>query len=74
MTAPARSIAVVGAGVAGLATALACARAGHRVQVFEQVPAFAPVGAGIQLGPNATRVLHSLGLEPALRALAAFPS
>ena len=74
MAAPARSIAVVGAGVAGLATALACARAGHRVQVFEQVPAFTPVGAGIQLGPNATRVLHSLGLEPALRALAAFPS
>ena len=74
MSAPVRSIAVVGAGVAGLATALACARAGHRVQVFEQVPVFAPVGAGIQLGPNATRVLHSLGLESALRAVAAFPS
>jgi salicylate hydroxylase len=44
------------------------------VQVFEQVPVFAPVGAGIQLGPNATRVLHSLGLESALRAVAAFPS
>ena len=68
-----RSIAVVGAGVAGLATALACARAGHRVQVFEQARAFAPIGAGIQLGPNATRVLHGLGLESALRAVAAFP-
>jgi salicylate hydroxylase len=65
---------VVGAGVAGLATALACARAGHRVQVFEQVREFAPVGAGIQLGPNATRVLHDLGLESALRAVAAFPT
>ena len=74
MSAPVRSIAVVGAGVAGLATALACARAGHRVQVFEQVQAFAPVGAGIQLGPNATRVLHDLGLESALRAVAAFPA
>jgi salicylate hydroxylase len=60
--------------VAGLATALACARAGHRVQVFEQVREFAPVGAGIQLGPNATRVLHDLGLESALRAVAAFPA
>jgi salicylate hydroxylase len=65
---------VVGAGVAGLATALACARAGHRVQVFDQVREFAPVGAGIQLGPNATRVLHDLGLESALRAVAAFPT
>ena len=74
MSAPIRSIAVVGAGVAGLATALACARAGHRVQVFEQVREFAPVGAGIQLGPNATRVLHDLGLESALRAVAAFPA
>jgi salicylate hydroxylase len=74
VSAPVRSIAVVGAGVAGLATALACARAGHRVQVFEQVREFAPVGAGIQLGPNATRVLHDLGLESALRAVAAFPA
>ena len=74
MSAPVRSIAVVGAGVAGLATALACARAGHRVQVFDQVREFAPVGAGIQLGPNATRVLHDLGLESALRAVAAFPT
>ena len=67
-------IQVVGGGVAGLGAALACARAGYRVQVQEQASAWAEVGAGIQLGPNAVRVLASWGLLEPLRACAAFPS
>lgn len=55
-------IAVVGAGIAGLATAAALGRRGLRCQVYEQAPALAEVGAGIQLAPNATRLLRRLGL------------
>jgi salicylate hydroxylase len=41
--------------------------------VFEQAPKFVEVGAGIQLAPNCTRVLHDLGLEEALRSVAFLP-
>lgn len=64
---------IVGGGIGGLATALAAARAGYRVQVLEQAHEFAEVGAGVQLGPNAVRVLDAWGLGDALRAVAAFP-
>ena len=64
---------IAGAGIGGLAAALACARAGWRVDLFEQAPAFAAVGAGIQLGPNVVKVLHAWGLGTALAQVAAFP-
>ena len=64
---------VVGGGIGGLSAALACSRAGVPVQLFERSPAFAEVGAGIQLGPNVTRVLHGWGLQKALEAVAAYP-
>ncbi|OIN94215.1 MAG: FAD-dependent oxidoreductase [Comamonadaceae bacterium CG1_02_60_18] len=64
---------IAGGGIGGLSAALACARAGARVSLFERAPAFAEFGAGIQLGPNVMRVLHSWGLKPALDAVAAFP-
>ena len=64
---------VAGGGIGGLATALACNRAGWRARVFERAPAFSEVGAGLQLGPNATRILHGWGLSEALRELAFFP-
>lgn len=51
-------IAIAGGGIGGLAAALACARAGCAVRVFEQAQAFSEAGAGIQLGPNVTRVLE----------------
>ena len=64
---------VVGGGIGGLATALALGRAGLAVQVLEQASAFGEVGAGLQLGPNAVRVLADWGLTDALHACAAFP-
>lgn len=67
---------VVGGGMAGLAAALAVrqARPEMRLDLVEQADAFSEVGAGIQLGPNAVRVLRDWGLEAALRSVAAFPS
>lgn len=64
---------VAGGGIGGLATALALSRAGLPVTVLEQAAAFSDVGAGIQLGPNAGRLLDGWGLGPALRAVAAMP-
>ena len=64
---------IAGGGIGGLAAALACARAGHTVQLFERAPAFTEIGAGIQLGPNVTRILHGWGLQKPLEAVAAYP-
>jgi 6-hydroxynicotinate 3-monooxygenase len=67
------NFAVVGAGIGGLAITGLLSRAGARVRVYEQAPAFERIGAGIQMGPNAMRVLRALGLEPMLRRLAFYP-
>ena len=64
---------IAGGGIGGLAAALACARAGARVRLFERAPAFGEVGAGVQLGPNVVRCLHGWGLAQALDAVAARP-
>ncbi|MET0849866.1 MAG: FAD-dependent monooxygenase [Candidatus Rokuibacteriota bacterium] len=61
-----RSVAIVGGGIGGLAAALALLRAGFDVHVFEQAAAFKEVGAGIQISPNASRLLHGFGLGEAL--------
>lgn len=55
-------IVVVGGGIGGMTAALCLARAGFAVHVVEQAPEFVELGAGIQLAPNATRVLDTLGL------------
>lgn len=65
---------LVGGGLAGWGAALALARAGQPSTLLEQAPAFAEVGAGIQLGPNALRVLHSWGLSEALAGVLTYPS
>ena len=70
MTTRPLSIAVVGAGIGGLAAATLLAKSGHRVRVYEQASKFARVGAGIQMTPNAMKVLRGLGLEARLRDVA----
>ena len=56
------TVGVVGGGIGGLTAALALLRAGFDVQVYEQASALGEVGAGVQVSPNASRVLHGLGL------------
>lgn len=67
------SIAVIGAGMGGLATAAALRRAGIDATVYEQAQQFARLGAGIQIGCNAMKVLRGLGLESTLRASSFYP-
>jgi len=63
-------IAIVGAGIGGLTLALALAQSGvSRVQLYERRTKAHELGAGIQLGPNATRILISLGLEKELEGI-----
>lgn len=66
-------IAIIGAGLGGLTCALALARAGVGVTVYEQAPELAEVGAGITLSPNASRVFIHLGMDAGLRRLGVVP-
>ncbi len=66
-------IAIIGAGMGGLATAAALRRVGIEVTVFEQAAQFARLGAGIQVGCNAMKVLRRLGLEPLMRSQSFYP-
>ncbi|TFZ04109.1 FAD-dependent oxidoreductase [Ramlibacter humi] len=65
----AQDLLVAGGGIAGLAAAIGARRAGWEARLFEQATAFSEAGAGLQLGPNATRVLREWGVlqRPELR-------
>jgi salicylate hydroxylase len=68
-----RRVVVVGGGIGGLTTAIALRQVGCDVLVVERSKAFGDVGAGLQLGPHATRVLRGLGLGPALHEIGVQP-
>ena len=61
-------VAIVGGGLGGLCAAGFLHQAGVRVTVFEQAPELSAVGAGINMGPNAARILGHLGLAEGLAA------
>jgi len=67
-------ILIIGGGIGGLATALALAQAGRRVEVLEKSAEFGEIGAGLQLAPNATRILSRLGVFDQIAEHAVFPS
>ena len=69
-----RQVLIAGGGIAGMAAGFAAARAGWEARVFERSAAFSEVGAGVQLGPNVTRILQAWGLRDALQQVAAFPA
>ena len=62
-------ILVVGAGIGGLTAALALRHSGFDVHVYEQASVLREVGAGVAISPNASRVLHHLGLADALASV-----
>ena len=64
---------IAGGGIGGLTTALCLAQQGFEVDLFEQAGEFGEIGAGLQLSPNCSRVLHTLGLEAALSECAFLP-
>jgi 6-hydroxynicotinate 3-monooxygenase len=66
-------VAIIGAGIGGLALAGFLSRQGVDVKVYEQAKQFNRIGAGIQMSPNAVKVLRALGLEKLVRQVAFAP-
>jgi len=72
--AKARRIAVVGAGLGGLAAAIALQRRGFDAQLYEQAPELAEFGAGINISPNSVKFFRAAGLEDKLHAVGSEPT
>ena len=68
-----QQVLIAGGGIGGLAAAVACTQLGVPVQLLERAAQLSEVGAGIQIGPNVTRILQAWGLGDALAQVAAFP-
>ncbi|MGE5290804.1 MAG: FAD-dependent monooxygenase [Micromonosporaceae bacterium] len=69
----ANELLVIGGGIGGLATAVAAAQTGRQVRVLEQSTEFSEIGAGLQLAPNATRILGRFGLLDQVIAAGVLP-
>src|SRR5262245_40715058 len=67
-------VAVIGGGIGGLGAAVALSQRGFDVQVYERSSKLEEVGAGLQVGPNAVKVLYALGLKEALHRNAFEPT
>ena len=67
------SIAIVGAGIGGLAVAATLRRFGMEARIYEQAPRFARIGAGIQMMPNSMQVLRQIGVDERLRQVSFAP-
>ena len=61
-------ISIVGAGIGGLIAALALKKRGHKPKIYEKAESLSELGAGIQLSPNANKVLEYLGVMEELKA------
>src|SRR5271165_7519995 len=69
-----RRVIIAGAGIGGLAAALALSQAGFSVVIYERADALEEFGAGLQLTPNATRILARLGVLESVRAVSTSPN
>lgn len=74
MSSSSAEVLIIGAGLGGLSAALALLKRGFNVSVFEQAERLGEVGAGVQIGPNGTKVLLNLGIEAELSKVAFRPS
>lgn len=70
----ARNIVIIGGGIGGLAAAIALLQRGLDVDVYEQSNELREIGAGVQMGPNGTRVLHALGFAERLKQIQFVPA
>jgi 3-hydroxybenzoate 6-monooxygenase len=68
------TILIAGGGIGGVGAALALARSGHRVRLFERSAEFGEIGAGIQLGPNVFRMFERLGVRDEMLAIGYRPN
>ncbi|MDR8398291.1 FAD-dependent monooxygenase [Paraburkholderia sp. USG1] len=66
-------VGVIGGGIGGVALTAALAQQGFDVRIFERAPAFGEVGAGVQMTPNAVKVLDALGVGEAMRRVTFLP-
>jgi len=74
MSSMSEKVLIAGGGIAGLASGLALAQAHAEVRILERAPALTEVGAGVQLGPNVTRILKAWDLLPAIDKVASYPA